>query len=90
MSVSFGCHCPERRKPVHERNWVVRVRNGNRSAFNGYRWQSSDYSLVECLSCGAMGRTKAKYVARLEDRPFSEDYPSNRLLHSKVHGKEKK
>lgn len=36
-------------------------------AFDGYRWQRSDYSEVHCLSCNAMGRTKAKYVDKLPD-----------------------
>jgi hypothetical protein len=67
MSVSFGCRCPERRKPVRERNWVVIVRKGNYSAFNGYRFTLSDYSEVYCKSCRALGRTKAKYVDELPD-----------------------
>jgi len=29
----------------------------------------SDYSTVRCLSCGAIGRTKAKYVDFLKDDP---------------------
>jgi len=67
MSVSFGCHCPERKKPVKERNWVVLVRKANYSAFNGYKYTPSDYSEVYCRSCGAIGRTKAKYVDELPD-----------------------
>ena len=46
MSVSFGCHCAERKKPVEERNWVVIVRKRNYSAFNGYRSTLSKYSVV--------------------------------------------
>jgi hypothetical protein len=65
MSTSFECHCPERKKPVAERAWRVIVRNGNRSAFNGYRWQYSAYSSVTCLACGRTGRTKAAYVDEL-------------------------
>ena len=67
MSVSFQCHCRERKKKPGERNWRVVARKGNRSAFNGYRWQPSDYSEVVCLSCGVMGRTKAQYVDEIED-----------------------
>jgi len=67
MSVSFGCRCPERQKPVIQRNWVVLVRKGNYSAFNGYRFTPSDYSEVYCKSCHAIGRTKAKYVDLLPD-----------------------
>jgi len=67
MSVSFSCHCEERRKPVEQRRWVVVTRKGNYSAFNGYRWASSAYSDVLCLFCGAIGRTKARFVDRLPD-----------------------
>ncbi|MBW2005880.1 MAG: hypothetical protein JRI72_15025 [Deltaproteobacteria bacterium] len=67
MSASFNCHCAERKKPAHERKWVVIVRKGNYSAFNGYRFTPSDYSKVRCLACGAIGRTKAKYVDSLPD-----------------------
>lgn len=63
----FSCHCEERRKPVTERRWVVLQRLGNASAFNGYRWQSSRWSLVACLNCGASGRTKAEFVHSLPD-----------------------
>jgi len=67
MSVSFSCHCPERKKPVAERNWIVWARNYSRSAFNGGRWKYSEYSQVQCLTCSATGRTKAKYVKLLRD-----------------------
>lgn len=67
MSVSFGCHCEERKKPVEERNWVVRMRNYQCSAFDGYVVKYSDYSEVWCQSCNACGRTKAAFVAELED-----------------------
>lgn len=67
MSVSFGCHCEERKKPVKERNWFVRQRNSRCSAFDGYRTMSSEYSFVVCKTCGACGRTKAKYVDLLKD-----------------------
>ena len=65
MSVSFSCHCPERKRSVTERRWVVTQRRCNHSAFNGYRMTPSDYSTVWCLSCGAIGRTKAAYVDQL-------------------------
>lgn len=67
MSVSFNCHCEERKKPAQERDWVVVVRKGNNSAFNGYRWESSLWSLVWCNKCGALGRTKGIYVDQLKD-----------------------
>jgi len=67
MAVSFGCRCAERKKPVNKRRWVVVTRRGNNSAFAGYRWTSSDYSLVYCQNCKALGRTKAAYVSSLKD-----------------------
>jgi hypothetical protein len=67
MSVSFGCHCAERRKPPEQRQWVVLTRRGNNSAFNGYRFESSAYSEVYCQNCGAMGRTKGAFVDQLRD-----------------------
>ena len=67
MSESFGCHCPERGKPIRERRWVVMQRDCHHSAFSGYHQTPSDYSTVWCLACGAAGRTKARYVAQLVD-----------------------
>lgn len=62
MSVSFGCKCEERKKPVEERRWEVLSYKCNHSAFNGYHRTPSDYSTVNCLSCGQSGRTKAAFV----------------------------
>lgn len=78
MSVSFNCGsssafmdqtktCQERSRPVRERNWVVLQRLCNHSAFNGYHYTPSDYSTVRCMTCNAVGRTKADYVALLRD-----------------------
>jgi hypothetical protein len=67
MSVSFGCKCGERKNRAKQRAWIVIARKCNYSAFNGYRYASSEYSDVLCLSCGACGRTKAGYVRRLQD-----------------------
>lgn len=69
MAVSFGCHCPERRKPVKDRAWVVVARRCNYSAFNGWRYTPSDWSEVFCKGCHALGRTRASYV---EDLPNGE------------------
>lgn len=66
MSVSFSCKCNERKKPLAERRWVVRMLHESRSAFNGYRSRHSAYSEVQCLNCGALGRTKARYVDLLK------------------------
>jgi len=67
MSDPFDCHCEERRRPPRERNWVVYQRYCHHSAFSGYRRTPSEWSTVKCLSCGAVGRTKAAYVAQLRD-----------------------
>ena len=66
MAVSFYCKCPERRKPPSERRWVVLDYRCNYSKFNGGRYTPSDYSCIKCLACGAIGRTKAKYVDELQ------------------------
>jgi len=67
----FNCHCEERKKPVRERRWVVVHRYHNHSHFEYPKGAAhpSDYSTVRCLSCGAIGRTKAKYVDFLKDDP---------------------
>lgn len=58
------CADGERGHPI-SRVAVVQ-RNCNFSAFNGYRWTPSDYSLVRC-ECGWSWRTKARYVGGLKD-----------------------
>lgn len=74
MSVSFSCHCEERKKPIENKNWIVLVRKGNYSYFEYPKGQfhHSNYSLVFCKSCKAFGRTKAKYVELLRDGNFNE------------------
>jgi hypothetical protein len=67
MSVSFGCHCLESKKPVKARAWVVVQRRCHHSAFAGYQQTPSRYSTVFCKSCRALGRTKARYVHELPD-----------------------
>lgn len=56
----------------HKGSWVVVVRNGNYSAFNGYRFTPSAYSLVRCRADGMIWRTRAAYVAGLPDAEGSE------------------
>lgn len=73
MSASFSCRCEERCKPVEQRAWVVWDRNCHHSAFNGYQRTPSDYSLVYCKACGALGRTKAKFVDQLRDESCLTD-----------------
>lgn len=46
---------------------VVLMRNCNYSAFSGYRWTPSDYSLVRCTVTHRSWRTKAAYVDALPD-----------------------
>ena len=65
MASTFNCKCPERKKPIEDRNWEVYQFKCHHSAFSGYRWTPSDYSSVSCQSCGAVGRTKANYVLDL-------------------------
>jgi hypothetical protein len=53
----------------HKATWAVVVRYGNYSAFSGYHFTPSDYSLVRCGTCGAHWRTKAAYVSTLPGVP---------------------
>ncbi len=64
MSGGFFCTC----KPPDRSKWRVLTRNGNYSAFNGYRYAYSDYSSICCLVCDMHWRTKAAYVDSLPDR----------------------
>lgn len=68
IKMLSACVCKERKKQACDRNWVVMDRKCNYSAFSGYRYTPSDYSCVECLTCGAIWRTKAKYVDILENK----------------------
>lgn len=54
---------------THRPFQAVIQRHGNASAFNGYRWQPSDYSAVICLApgCGQVWRTKGRFVEDLPD-----------------------
>ncbi len=47
---------------AHKKDWVVVHRMCNYSAFSGYKWTPSDYSLVSCPKCRRSWRTKASYV----------------------------
>lgn len=49
----------------HRAAWVVVHRQCNFSAFSGYQYTPSDYSLVLCGTCGRRWRTKAAYVDTL-------------------------
>lgn len=69
MSQGIACTCPERKKPVKERAWMVTQRNQRCSAFDGYQRMCSDYSAVRCRACGRAWRTKAKFVDYLPAAP---------------------
>jgi hypothetical protein len=61
----------------HRGTWVVIHRNCNFSAFSGYAYTPSDYSLVLCDpqlgGCGRRWRTKAKYVNDLPDQAREQE-----------------
>lgn len=59
----MACTCGNRS------GWMVLCLRHNHSAFNGYRWTGSDYSLVRCFSCRNIWRTKAAYVSTLPVDP---------------------
>lgn len=75
MSQGISCKCPEGKKPVHERRWVVLQRNGRCSAFDGYQHMYSDYSAIQCHLCGTVWRTKASFVLHLPDGKNLYDIP---------------
>lgn len=64
--ASCGCH------PRDHSYWRVVTRLANYSAFNGYRYVSSDYSEIICLRCGGRWRTKAKYVESVVNATIEE------------------
>lgn len=55
MSGGIACKC-------RPRDAEVVVYKGNYSAFNGYRFERSDYSEVRCRTCGTRWRTRAAWV----------------------------
>jgi hypothetical protein len=65
MSVSFGCKCKERKKPIKDRDWSIRQYMSHHSAFSGYKYTPSAYSELVCNNCSVTGRTKANYVGEL-------------------------
>ena len=69
MSAGKVSSCPKCEKDPRDPPVMVVDRNCNYSAFNGYAWTGSDYSMVMCLWCGSHWRTKAKYVDEKPDAP---------------------
>lgn len=63
--MSGGVSCENRAD--HQASWVVRAREANYSAFNGYRRTPSIYSEVICPICLRRWRTRASYVGSLPD-----------------------
>lgn len=65
MSIHIKCICG-RKKNDHSDLTVINYKC-NYSAFNGYKYTPSDYSLVKCnrTGCNGMWRTKARYVDTL-------------------------
>ncbi|BAV81123.1 hypothetical protein [Vibrio phage CKB-S2] len=74
MGRGFSCKCEERQKPAEQRQWVITQYKWNSGAFTAGDGEYSDYSRVVCLSCGASGRTKAKYVDKLNLMDWREAY----------------
>lgn len=62
--MSQGTACQHKPRAEHV---VVVVRQGNYSAFNGYRFTPSAYSQVRCLVCGRYWRTNAAWVGSCRD-----------------------
>lgn len=69
MSQGASCKCPESKKPIAERAWIVIQRNSRCSAFDGYRKMFSPFSCVRCRECRSTWRTKADFVPQLPDAP---------------------
>jgi hypothetical protein len=75
MSTSFGCNCPERKKPIEQREWYVTEYKWNSGAFTSGHGERSEYSSVWCLGkdcTKGVGRTKAKYVEKLRRLTFEQ------------------
>jgi len=74
MAIHFSCKCPERKKPVNERAWVVTQYHWTTGSFSPKGGEWSQYSQVYCLECGATGRSKSKYVEELEHMDHFKAY----------------
>lgn len=67
MSGGACCKCPSVTDEYRRQHWRVWQRRCNYSAFNSHRYTPSAWSLVCCLICSALWRTKARYVDQLKD-----------------------
>lgn len=63
MSMGNSCICKRKRGDLD--GLVCTQYKCNHSAFNGYHYTPNDYSTVYCNRCGAVWRTKAKFVDQL-------------------------
>lgn len=66
--MSYTIHCTCGRKKGDYSDLVIVEYKCNHSAFNGYHYTPSDYSLVRCTRPGCIGlwRTKAAYVDKIK------------------------
>jgi len=62
MSSGGYCRCPESKKPLEQRRWIVWQYRCNHSKFSGGHQTPSDYSALTCNSCKAVWRSKGAYV----------------------------
>lgn len=60
MKIKNSCVCPKGKGKL-----VCTMYKCNYSAFNGYRKTFSDYSQIVCRRCGAVWRSKGKFVDTL-------------------------
>ena len=85
MSGGKACTCPQRLAAIFRLNhWFVLARNCNHSAFNGYHWTPSDYSLIGCIKCRNEWRTRSGYVYNLEGATFEQFDAKKKALDGKI------
>lgn len=66
------CRCPERQKPIEQRDWHVLDRGMGELGYNGRGYVLSEMCAVDCWACGASWYTRAKYVMWLRDFDVDE------------------
>lgn len=79
MKNQQPCKCSERRIPIVFRRWGVHLRQ-KRLANSRLGWKLSPKSTVHCFECGAVWRTKAKYVKDLRDFYFKTEIKDGELV----------
>lgn len=83
MATHFNCVCEERKKQIHDRAWVITEYKWNSGAFVSGGGEYSDWSSILCLECGSSGRSKSKYVDKLEIMNRSEAREEERARRNK-------